>query len=523
VYSYTGDKDQLDYKLDIRSGGTTIYKADINFQPGLSFIKETLALKDLAIGFLTLILTDKTNKQYAQRIMYNGNETANNSFIRIVDTLNKKVAIAAIPAYVNGYAYLNILVNDQAVDAENKMNRQSLKDQLEEPVIVNAPGKEISFNDLLISYGKPPFQQAAEQVNSSPFLTLSGTVYNNENKPIKNKKINLIFVHRNLQKDYQVVTSDRNGKFEISSLIFYDTVTVYYQLADNSDEKNSILVDFKVTPDGAFDGNESRSINFICAARSVTTDTSVNNKSNNYINNNVAAKNEKTLTAVNIKSEKPKVKTDSEKFIEANVSGQHDQAAFKRNEFDFIANPQVIDNTPLFSFLRGRFSFAIYISSNGTVKFDRPLGVYLDDMDVTEDLSIASGLLIRDVALVRYYSMSLKPRINTASSRFRMNAETYGDLMIYTKRGFTATEQAVKGLPKTKIIGYEPDKPVSTIPVTPDHPRSLYWKPNWTAKKEEIIYIGLPVNTSEKNLQLIIEGINTAREPFSFTKNLVFN
>jgi hypothetical protein len=531
AYSFTGDENQLDYKLDILSDGKTVYKSDINFVISLSVIQETISLKDLTGGFLSFRLTDKKNKLYAQRIIYNPIENGDDVLLNIIDTINKKRAAVKIPGYANGYTCLSILEKNNAAVTANKAVSKYFKDYVEQPVILSDPGSEISFNDFLITMDKQPYQQVAQPVNNNPFLTLSGIAYDSENKPLKNNKLNLIFLSKDLKKQYKAVTTDRSGSFEISSLIFYDTIKLYYQLADNSDEKNNIRVDLKVTPASYFSGNASKYIRFICADNTAKT-TIPGTKNDNNINiTDTSFKTEKTLKEVTVKGTKEKAKSNTQKFIEENVSGQNNQSNFLRNEFDFIANPQVIDNTPIFEFLRGRLNLIINISAKGNVKIGTTsgagIGVYLDDMEITGDLDLVTHLTVKDLALVRYYSLPLKPRLESTKTKYSGffgggNSGGGGDLMIYTKKGFTPTEQMVKGLPKTSIIGYDQDDPVNDLP-SATTPQSLYWKPNWLPKKEETIYIGLPAAEPEKKVQLIIEGINSAQLPFTFTKNLVFN
>ena len=525
AYSLTGDNDQLDYKLDIISDGKTVYKSDINFIISFSVIQETICLKNLAEGFLTFRLTDKKNKLSALRVIYNPGENRDSILLKIIDSVSKKSATVKIPGYANGFSFINILEKDNEVDPVNKY----FKDQVEEPVVFNNPENEISLNDLLIRMDKQPAPRVTEPENNNPFLTLKGVAYNSEGKTIKNKKLNLIFLSKNLKKEYKVITTDRNGNFEIGSLIFYDTVKVYYQLADNSDEKNNIQVDLKIVPAGYFTGNASKYIRFACADNTNKTAAAGTKNNNNIAVPDTILQTGKTLKEVTVKGTKEKVNSNTQKFIDENVSAQNNQSNFLRNEFDFIANPQVIDNRPLFEFLRGRINLDINISARGNVKISTiagdGIGVYLDDMEVTGDLDMVTSLQIKDIALVRYYSLPLKPRVqstNTKYSAFFGNSGGGGDLMIYTRKGFTPMEQMVKGLPKTSIIGYDQDNPVNDESHATTA-RSLYWKPNWVPQKEETIYIGLPAIGSEKKVQLIIEGINLSRSMYTFTEDLVFN
>ncbi len=528
VYSLEADANQLDYKLVILSDGKTIYKSDINFERGLSFIMETISLKDLAEGFLTFSLADKKGKISAQRIVYSDYKATRNTFLKIVDTVTKKTALVEVPSFVGGYPYVNMKLLNKSDSTAINLAAAGLKDIKEQPVIINVEGEDLNFNDYLITAGKTPPSLVTALANNKPFLTLSGIVTDSYNKPIKNTKINLVFLHKNLKKDYLVVTTDRSGSFEISSLIFYDSVTVYYQLADNSEGKNDIRAELKVLPAESFSGNPNKEIVFNCVSKQIP---GVNeNKlivSNNILPDTAKFNKEKLLKEVTIKADKKIKKTETEKYIEQHVSGQHNQGNFLRNEFDFIANPQLIDNTNILSFLRGRFSLSITITTRGTVYMSNSsgdgVGVYLDDMEISDDLTLIQNMAVSDVALVRYYDQSLKPRMGKTRTKFGGGGIGGGDLMIYTKKGFTPTEQPVKGLPKTNIVGYAADNPEVNVQVSAGRPQSLYWKPNWIVPKDGIIYIGLPAGSTEKTIELIIEGVNTAQNPFSFTKNLVFN
>lgn len=524
AYSLTDDKDLLNYKLDILLDGKAVYKSDIDFVLGFSVIQETITLKNLQAGFLTFRLTDTKNKLHVQRVFYNPSENRASVLLKITDTINKKTATVTIPGFVNGYSFLNILKKNSPGEPANKY----FKDCVAQPVIFSNGGNELSLNDILIATDKQPPLPVTSPSNENPFLTLRGTAYNSEGKLLKNEKLNLIFLRRNLKKEYKVVTTDRNGNFEIGSLIFYDTVKVYYQLADNSDEKNDLRIDLKVSPDDHFTGNASNYLLFTCSDKIVQETEPGTKKENNINPADTSLKKGKTLKEVTVNTKKEKRKTDSQKFIDDNVAAQHNQTNLIRNEFDFIANPQVIDSRSIFEFLQGRFSLSIHISSNGKIRMNTTsgegIGVYLDDMDVTSDLDMVTHLLVRDVALVRFYSLPFKPRQQSTGSKYGApsGGGSGGDLMIYTRRGFTATEQVVKGLPKTVIMGYNEDDPVNNSPAA-NTTQCLYWKPNWIPQKEQTIFVGLPAEGTEKNVQLIIEGINQSQSPFTFTKSLIFN
>ncbi len=515
AFSFTTDPKQLDYKLEIISNDEVIYRSDINFQVSLSVVEQALAARDFPEGFLVLKLKNASNKVYAQRVIYNAPAKTSGNTIRVIDSINKRSMVMELPDYVSGLAYLNIV---------NQSKGQAIKTSAFEnhtgPVIASYTDKGVSFNDILISTQDIPSNENSLKQPANEFLTISGTISGADDKPVKNKNINFIFLHKNLKKDFVIAATDMNGKFEVKGLLFYDTVTVFYQLADKSEEKNNIHMECRVTPSLYFNAGHTRSFEYSCESGI--------EKKDSLIINPVINKNEITLGRVTVKSAKEK--SETEKFADKNVSGQHNQTNSLRSEFDFIKNPQLIDNQPLFEFLKGRMGgLIIDVSSKGNITINTTygggIGVYLNDMERdANDLGSVSYLQVRDVALVKYYSMPLKPRFSTTKSKYGYSSNTHGggDLMIYTKNDFKQSDPKVKGLPKTTIVGYSPEVPASEASVNPGQSQCLFWKPNWIPIKNEVIYIQLPPS-DPGNISLIIEGINGSGTLFSFTKKLVLN
>ena len=508
AFSLITNEKMLDYKLQVISNSQVVYNSEISFQLNRSYIMDEIRLAALPEGFLSFLLTDHTGKTYAQRIIYN-DTAAFKKFITIVDTVNKKQAIIELPEYIDGNGYVKIFIADA-----NDPHNSNLGSQ---PVLQEKYNKMISFNGRLISVENIPGNSSNTETGKK-FLTISGIVYDSEDKPVKNRKINFIILQKNLKKDFFIANTDRAGKFEISNLIFYDTAKLYYQLSDRSEEKNDVRIELEVSPSISAPGNETALIDLICKTQTAGTDTG---KTANRLP-------EKTLKDVIISSRK-KDKTDSEKFEDKYVSGQHNSKNFVRNEFDFIKNPEVNNTKMLFDFLQGRVSgLIIRIASDGTPVISsssfETIGVYLNDMEIApSQLDMLSYLQVKDVALVKYYSMSVKPKTASVNPRLRMAFGDGGDLMIYTKGGFIISDPKVKGMPKISIVGYDIEKPVREPSNGSTFSRSLYWKPDWIYKSGEVIYISLPEMNGNEIIQLSIEGINTLTAPYSFSKKLVFN
>ena len=515
AFSFATDPKQLYYKLEIISNDEVMYRSDINFQAGLSVVEQELAARDFPEGFLVLKLKDTSNKVFAQRVIYNMPAKTSGNTIKVIDSINKRSMVMELPDYVSGLAYLNIIKQ-----ARGDAARTSVFENQAGSVIASYADMGVSFNDILISTQEVPSNEDPLKQPANEFLTISGTISGADEKPVKNKNINFIFLHKNLRKDFIIAATDNNGKFEIKGLLFYDTVTVFYQLADKSEEKNNIHMECRVTPSLLSDPGYAKPFEYSCG-------TGIEKKDSLSINP-VINKNEITLGSVTVKTAKEK--SETEKFVDKNVSGQHNKTNSLRSEFDFIKNPQVNDYQPLFEFLKGRMAGLVFdVSSKGNITINTTygggIGVYLNDTEMdANDLGSVSYLLVRDVALVKYYSMPLKPRFTTSKSKYGYSANTHGggDLMIYTKNDFNASDPRVKGLPKTTIVGYSLDVPSSDAAVNPGRSQCLFWKPDWIPAKEEVIYIQLPAD-DPGNISLIIEGINSSGTLFSFTKKLVFN
>lgn len=520
VFSYAEDEKQIDYKLEIVSDSEIVYKSAINFKAGVSFVQENINSKILPPGFLIFRITDKENKFYAKRIVYNNYDSNSISTLTIVDTIGKKIAKVTIPSYVNGSGYLNIRIKDKS---DTHLPTENLKN----PVPESESGTEITFNDFLISCNEIPLKHFSKNLNTDSLLTLCGIAYNSQNEILQHKKLNLVFQYKNLKKDFLVTTTDYYGKFEIKGLEFYDTLTVYYQLADKSDKKNTIRVDFSVTPDQSYTHEKILLNDFTCSAKTENTD-SVNKKNQENVYAKSLEKKEKTLTEVTVRTGKQKEITDSEKYADKYISGANNQSNFMSEGFDFIANPQTVDNISVLNFLKGRMpSLEISVSSSGDIFISdhtNGIGVYLDDVNITQDLGLIGNLMVSEVALVRYYSLPLKPRSDRTKTKYDNSNplvianDAGGDLMIYTKKSLKSSTQNIKGLGKARIVGYD----LNTLSI-PDNSPSFYWKPNWAKQKEQTIYIGLPTDNTQKEIQLIIEGINPAKTLYTFTKKLVFN
>ena len=497
-----------EYKIEALVNGEPVYDAAINFQNGLSAISERLKRSDFTPGFIVFRVTDKSGRIYTQRVLYNADKRAQTSSIRIIDTVNKKEATIELPAYINGRAYINMALGD--------LNARDNSD----PVFLENTDNNISFNDQLIAAADSPGSFYSPDERSNHYLSLSGTLVDAENKPVKNKLVTLVLVHKNLKKEFLSAKTDKEGHLKIDNLVFYDSATVYYQLADKSSEKNDVHLDLKVTPSPGFADNTLPVVLLVCANETALAANAGSNAS-------IGRRDEKTLQQVVVSAEKEK--TETEKFVAKYVSGQLDRQQGATNEYDFIKNPPVVDNISLVEFIKGRFAgIKVLVSATtGTPEltgtFGGTVGVYLNDLELREAAYGAiANLTIKDVALVRYYSMGFKPRMIQGDILRDIKAANAGDLMIYTRKDFVADEKT-KGLPKTTVTGYDLEKPVPVSGAADNSLQSVFWQAGWEVGASQTIYVNLPAGRPATNATLVIEGINNLMAPYRFTQKLVFN
>ncbi|HNL66204.1 MAG TPA: hypothetical protein PKL81_14005, partial [Ferruginibacter sp.] len=488
-----------EYRIEALVNGQSVYDASVSFQNGLSAVNETLDRKIFPPGFILFRVTDKKGKIHAERITYNPTEKTETSLLTLVDTINKKEARVVLPAYVSGKAYINL--------SSTPSNLHSDSDPF---FLENTDNGSISFNEQLIAAREIPGSLVPADESSNHFLSLSGTLLNSEKKPLRNKQVTLVLVQRNLEKKFLTAKTDATGNLRIDNLIFFDSVTVYYQLADKSAEKNDAFLDLVVTPSPK---------NFTAPLPGI----SLTCEDAGMVIANTANANNKTLQQVVVRSEKEK--NESEKFEEKYTSGQMKKNNSPKGGYDFIKNPQTVDNITALEFIRGRIpGIKVMMGKDGvpelTGTFGGTVNVYLNDMELGPNSTGAiAGLLVRDVAEIKYYSTSFKPKQGGGDLLRDIKAVDAGDLLIYTKRDFTPDEKT-KGLAKTIIYGYDAEKPYASVERAATSPSvGIFWKGGWDVQPGQVIYVTMPAGGEAV---LTIEGLNNLMAPYRFTQKIAF-
>jgi hypothetical protein len=150
------------------------------------------------------------------------------------------------------------------------------------------------------------------------------------------------------------------------------------------------------------------------------------------------------------------------------------------------------------------------------------VGVYLNDMDIENNLNQLAGLQIKDVAMIKYHTISLKPKIGLRNELTDVRGGDAGDLLIYTKQDYMPTEEKKKGLPKATVVGYTLEGKDIAPSLLPDDNGSLLWKPDWNVESGQRIFVDVPAGGLKEDAEIIIEGVNAYGAPYRFTQKLVF-
>lgn len=509
----------LNYTMDIYKDGEAVYESILKFDAGKSQLDEEIDNTILPEGYLTIKIKDDAQQVYLERLFYNSGSTAKANALEVVDTLTRKTYKISLPGYIsgNGCIAVNAIEKDKVPSLQ--INANNLGKKLNTPEL-NSDINFSKFNDYLISVKKINTGNSANAAEEVKFLTLSGLLYDENQKPVKNKKVNVIIAEGKSKKQLFETLTDQNGRLVIENLVFFDTAMVYYQLADKSENKNRVNLVLDKIPDVYVDNGIEKIKNYLCLAPNGTiTD---NNPSVKYATD--SKKGSTTLNEVVVKSTITPKKSETEIFTEKYVSPKFNLSIIADAEFDFISKPREdLSFENVAQFLRSRIpgirvdiimdrNVVIYNPSvrNPFTGQSPPVQVYVDDNEIEPTDLLA--LSIDRVALIRFYGIGWRPNPGGESS---------GTLMIYTLRGNERGDKPVIGLPKLQLPGYDADLSQINTATQPESYKTIYWKTNNTFTNNQVIYTNLSTVTKDKTIEVKIEGINNDKIPFTFIKNII--
>jgi hypothetical protein len=300
---------------------------------------------------------------------------------------------------------------------------------------------------------------------------------------------------------------DSTGKFKQDGLVFFDTVSVFYQFNNNKFLANKSVVNFSngtlknpgtVKPDSAW-------------RVPMPVDTSLLNRGKYFAREAERLKPElekkvKTLETVTVKARtKSKQQIMDEKYTSGLFTGGD------ATTFDLTEDMSALGSLNIFSYLQGRVAGLQITTGGGGTSLqwrNATPSLFLNEMPV--DVQAIENIPVTDIAYVKAFRPPFFGAIGGGAG---------GAIAIYTKKGadVTSTNSNIGGLDKTRLTGYavpkefySPDYSKETTNADlPDIRSTLFWQPYiLTDKNNHKITINFYNNDVTKRIRIILEGMN---------------
>ncbi|MBZ5858933.1 hypothetical protein [Flavihumibacter profundi] len=340
------------------------------------------------------------------------------------------------------------------------------------------------------------------------YITLEGNISGLIKSELVNQELSGFLNLKNGGQQMINIPVQRDGKFYIPGLYYYDTAKIYYQF---NNDKNKLL-----TTKAVIDIKNNFMLNSGPFYPDPLSVYQVNRPDNQAAlrNKNIAKKNieviegeRKVQTLANVdvvaKQKSKKAKMD-EQYASGFFSGG--------DAYTFILedDPSAQGSLSVLEYLQGKVA-GLQITGSGTQMSMSWRGatpsLFLNEM--SGDVSLIQNLSMSDVAMVKVF----RPPFFGAPG-----GGSGGAIAVYSKKGGRMNNDKVKGLNFSKIPGYAPEKQfyspdylsLDTDRSQDDLRTTLYWNPTiYTDKNNRRLYFTFFNNDVAKKYRIIIEGVNT--------------
>ena len=356
------------------------------------------------------------------------------------------------------------------------------------------------------------------RIDHRPFnyLSYAGKVTKG-NKLKPKEEVSLMLYYPDSTTRVMLAETDSIGNINLSGLVFYEDVKVFYQL--NNKKYNAKFIDI------VFERN-NRFVPYslpLLTTPYILTSTTSDNITPTWVNRTVKAlKMEKdiddkfkTLQEVVVQS---KMRTAKEQLDEKLSSG-----LFRTNNatvFDFVNEAQYSAQgyTNILQWLQGRVAgLSIQYENGDYVAYIRGAraSLYLDEMPI--DAGFMNNISVSDIAMIKVIKGPFALALGSGS----------GTIAIYTLRGNMRPAQKEPSLPNNKIRGYDltkrfftPDYGNKSTPQPETDTRDLLlWQPivvpSVSPDKSTVRFF---TNDSAKQIRIIVQGFNESGFPVYFEK-----
>lgn len=335
------------------------------------------------------------------------------------------------------------------------------------------------------------------------FISLSGYIYGPAPNLLKGKEITGILKTR-VADDFYTMPVDKDGKFELNGISFFDTARLYYQINMDKERKLTSMSSFSFKVNFSNAGILPLSyLNSLPVSALPDTGTSVKNQRivNLMRDDFNEGKKVKSLQTIVLKS---KVKTREQLLDEKYTSGFFTSS--DAEIFNVEDDPLARSSQTVLNYLQARVSgLQITMSTPPKVSWRMSKTIFFLNETSTE-IDQVQNIPMNDVALIKVF----RPPFFSAT-----NGGAGGAIAVYLKKG--GGRDDFKGLDFVRLNGYSsikefysPDyeKLSENAPVN-DYRTTLYWNPFLILDKDRR-RIKIPFYNSDncKKIRVIIEGIN---------------
>ncbi len=507
-----------------------VYKARLNLAQNF-MVSGSIPLEGIPTGMMQMTVFDADWKPLAERISFVNKEDyffvtkvvpvtksterrgKNTLVIDVPDTLKTNLSIAitdagltkADPDADNIVSHL-LLSGDLRGYIHNPYyyftgNDDTVRAHLDLVMLTNG-WRRFKWDEL--AAGKLPVIKFPRENYLALNATLTGVL---QSQVPKNTQLNVFLQAKDSSRQLFFLSMDSTGKFKQDGLVFFDTVSVFYQFNNSKHLANKAIVNFTngtlkgpalIKPDTAW-------------RVPMPLDTSLLNRGKYFASEAERLKPElekkvKVLETVTVKARQ---KTKQQQMDERYTSGLF--SGGDATTFDLTDDVAALGAMNIFSYLQGRVA-GLQISTGGGGSQLQWRGatpaLFLNEMPV--DVSAIENIPVTDIAYVKAF----RPPFFGA-----MGGGAGGAIAIYTKKGgdVSSSTANVGGLDKSRLTGYalpkefySPDySKESAQNDLPDIRTTIYWAPYLlTDKNNHRLTLNFFNNDVSKRLRIILEGMN---------------
>ena len=505
-----------------------IYKANVNLKE-VFMSGGNIPTQSLPTGIVQVTVFDTHQNPLAERVCFvNNHDYGFNAILNLTATSLKKRGrnelIVDLPATT--ISDVSVAITDAEVDGNQKWDDNIISSLLltgdlhgyvKNPFYYfqNSSDSLVQQLDLvMLTHGWRRFKWEDLAKGKTPvikypvedYLSLNAEVLGVDNSRIAHEEsLNVFLQKKDSATSLYIVPYQRNGKFRLSGLSFYDTAKAYYQFSANPNLSREAAVIFK---NGLIPGyRKLKTFNNMTLPTWSPDDSSLVRKSRQVLDEvaKIQSQDKKVqnLAAVTVRV---RVKSDKEKLDELYSRGLF--AGGNATIFDLVNDPFAVSALNIFTYLQGKVA-GLQITTGPNPSMTWRGGtptLYLDEM--RSDPEMVSNIQVDNVAMIKVFAPGSGGGISESGG---------GVIAIYTKRGQERKpDPSIKGLEMARIAGYtlvrefySPDYLINPEPETNDIRTTLYWNPNLHGGKGNSKFT-IPFYNSDvtHRIRIILEGID---------------